>query len=276
LLTLLIFVPVLLEVGGATQPEGVDWPAWLLSVAIFAAVGGLGISMVVGRKLVWLEVANQRVEAFFRTNLVLLEQSPASVVGAADDDACVAAPAEESTFDETPRRTAPTPRPVAPTLAFAETLNDLWANYKRLFRNFAAFNTWIAFYSQVMVILPFVLIAPLMFAGEPEDRITLGTLMKASNAFDKVFGALAVVTESWADINTFRSTIRRLQEFERALYWNKPFDRALSCGDTPTYSSYTHTTRTNRVSEVVPELVEVRASARVASHRAEQDEFHDL
>ena len=36
---------------------------------------------------------------------------------------------------------------------------------------------------------PFLQMAPLMFADAPEDRITMGTLMKVSMAFDKLFGA---------------------------------------------------------------------------------------
>ena len=34
ILTLGIFVPVLLEVGTRAMPEGIDWPPWLLSIAL--------------------------------------------------------------------------------------------------------------------------------------------------------------------------------------------------------------------------------------------------
>ena len=118
-----------------------------------------------------------------------------------------------------------------------------------------------------MVLLPYMLIAPLMFAENPEvqqlpqstpfspfptllnlgnfpnldlltlfprlslsceqDRITLGSLMKVTNAFDKVFSAMAVVTESWPAINDFRSTLWRLREFEQAVYTRKRFDHSL-------------------------------------------------
>ena len=77
-----------------------------------------------------------------------------------------------------------------------------------------------------------MLVAPLMFAEDPAQRITLGTLMKVSNAFDKVFGALAIVTENWSSVNEFRSTVRRLREFEKATYTRKRFDASLLCDDT--------------------------------------------
>ena len=227
-LTLVIFVPVLLEVGAHAMPEGVDWPGWLLTVAVGAAVGGLLISMCVGYKLVGLEVENQKVEAKLRTKLVMLEETPIIVVG----HATIVPPDPESedavvTGDEF-TDVAPYPRlrpqNVPPTSAFITVFGELWQNYRRLFGQFALFNTWISLFDQVMIIAPFLLVAPLMFAEDPAKRITLGTLMKVSNAFDKVFGAMAIVSENWASVNDFRSTMRRLREFEVATYARKSFN----------------------------------------------------
>ena len=230
ILTLIIFIPVLLEVGEAAHPPTWDWPPWLLTISVIAAVGGLSVSMVVGHKLVTLEVQNQKIEAQFRTKLVLLEQIPASIVGSQPIDADRQV-IEELHFDDILHQ-PPTPRPIAPSVAFLPVINELWRNYKRLFANFAIFNTWVSFYDQTMSICPFLLVAPLMFADNPEDRITLGTLMKVSNAFDKVFGAMAVVTENWANVNEFRSTVRRLKEFEQSIYTRKHFDASLLRNDT--------------------------------------------
>ena len=181
--------------------------------------------MLVGRSLVCLEVQNQRVEAALRTKLVLLEESPAVVVGAghSDDESDVVDPDEFANVSRRP----PRPRRVSPAPFFRAVQRELWVNYRRLFANFAAFNTWIGLYDQVMVVLPYQLAAPLMFAAAPSDRITLGTLMQVTNAFDKVFGAMAVVTENWTEVNNFRSTVVRLREFERHLYARKPYDRRL-------------------------------------------------
>ena len=37
-----------------------------------------------------------------------------------------------------------------------------------------------------MVVVPYLLVAPLLFAPNPKQRITLGTLVQTSNSFDKV------------------------------------------------------------------------------------------
>ena len=86
-LTLVVFVPILWDVGKEAKLPEWDWPGWLLLIATLAAWGGLGISAVVGHRLVHLEVQNQRVEAAFRTRLVLLEQTPNAIVGTEAEEA---------------------------------------------------------------------------------------------------------------------------------------------------------------------------------------------
>lgn len=183
-LTLCVFAPVLLEIGERVQLPGWRWPPWLFFIASIAAFCGLGISMVVGRRLVRLEVENQRVEARLRKGLVLIEN---------DADA-------------------------VRTQWFHTTFAVMVLNYERLFANFAAFNLWIGLYNQSLTILPYALCAPLMFADHAADRVTLGLLVKLTNAFGKVFGALAILTENWGSVNEFRSTVWRLSEFERIVY----------------------------------------------------------
>jgi len=206
-LTLLVFIPVLHEVGAETNPGS---PGWLIRIAVSAAVGGIGVSVLVGRKLVHLEVQNQIVEAQLRTRLVMLEQNPSSVVGAAADEA-----------------DGVQPRAVSPSSAFKLLLVELWTNYRRLFREFFNFNSWVGIYDQVLVIAPYLLVAPLLFTDDPKARISLGTLTKTSNAFAHVFGALSIVTEGWAAVNDFRSTVRRLREFEDTTYERRRFDHSL-------------------------------------------------
>lgn len=196
ILTLIIFIPVLLEVGEKAHPQWWNWPPWLLSIACSTAWGGLFVSMYVGRHLVVLEIENQKAEARFRTKLVLLEQHPAAVVGSElqheHSDVNI-----NDGYTDVSRRQAP---PVAPVHCFSRLITDLWSNYRNLFHQFAYFNAWIGLYNQILVITPYLLVAPLMFAENPDDRITLGTLMKVTNAFDKVFSAMAIVTENWAEV----------------------------------------------------------------------------
>ena len=196
--TLIVFTPVLLDLSERIAPPvdmGVFRGLWLWILAAGAAVGGLGGAVFFGKHLVTLEVQNQLVEALLRKDLVLLETTPAVIVG--------------QTIEQ---------QQYAPWRFFQETLRRLYRNYHALFRHFSLLNTWLSFYDQVMTLLPYFVAAPLLFAADPERRITLGTLIQMSNSFEKVFSSLSVVAENWGAVNEFRSVLVRLREFERQLY----------------------------------------------------------
>ncbi len=196
--TLIVFTPILLDLSERVAPPvemGVFRGGWLMILAVGAAVGGLGGAVIFGKHLVTLEVQNQLVEALLRKDLVLLETTPAVIVG--------------QTVEQ---------QEYAPWRFFEETLKRLYRNYHSLFRHFSLLNTWLSFYDQVMVLLPYFLVAPLLFASDPERRITLGTLVQTSNSFEKVFASLSVVAESWGAVNEFRAVVVRLREFEGRLY----------------------------------------------------------
>ena len=86
LCTLLAFTPILFSLGRRIIAP--SWPllriagdAWMLFCAVMAAALGLGFAMIIGRKLVGLEVANQRVEAEVRREAVVLEATPEVICG---------------------------------------------------------------------------------------------------------------------------------------------------------------------------------------------------
>ena len=212
--TLAVFTPILIGLSAqVTPPADLDLGplrcAWLLMAALTAALVGLGGAVLFGQELVQLEVNNQKVEAELRKDLVLLETTPVVIVG-------------RPCFDFHPNdpvaQGAATPQVHAPWLFFGATLKRLRKNYHALFRHFSLLNFWLTLFDQFMVIFPYLVAAPLLFADEPSARITLGTLVKMSNSFDKVFGSLSVVAENWGAVNEFRSVLRRLREFEAKLY----------------------------------------------------------
>jgi len=211
--TLLVFTPLLIDLGARVRPPGTDWPPWLFCVAFSSAVGGLLISVVVGRQLVHLEVQNQRVEAELRTDLVMLAESPANVCRSGPRDGQVD---NDGFVDINPRE--PAQAVVSAATAFREVLGRLWVNYRRLYAQFAIMNTWLSSFDQFNAILPYLLAAPLLFAPDDEHRITLGLLVKIANAFSRVFDSLTVLSENWAEVNAFRAVVRRLREFEIVLY----------------------------------------------------------
>ena len=195
ILTLVTFTPVLLSIGEeVTSPFrrwGIDLgDAWLLVFAWSCALGGLGVSIFLGRELIGLEVNNQKVEAVLRRDLVVLETTPEKLITA--DDGCAA--------------------------TFEPTLRHLTENYMRLFVNFTKLNAWLGVYNALIGLVPFVICAPLLFAPLKAERITLGTLTQLDNAFTKVFGALNTVSMNWARMNDFASCVIRLRQFEATLY----------------------------------------------------------
>ena len=180
--TLFVFCPVLYSL----DPQ-------LMGIAVGAAVGGLGISVIIGWPLVGLEVKNQVVEAELRTKLVLLEKDPSNVYSVG-----------------------------TPFTPFIRIVHALTMNYRNLYLSFAALSTWLSLYEQVAVLLPYMLVAPRLFAERPEDVLTLGKLVKVSNAFGRVFDSLNVISERWIDITEWVSCLRRLREFEREVNHRSP------------------------------------------------------
>lgn len=212
--TLIVFSPILFQLSRDIRPPinlGALEGAWLWTTAWLASIVGLMGSVFLGQKLVQLEVDNQRVEALLRKDLVLLETTPAVIVGTQPRDAQQSQPTPQT--PEQARQPSFKPRAY-----FDTTLVRLRSNYHALFRHFSLLNLWLSFYDQIMVIFPYIVAAPLIFDDDPVRRITLGTLIKMSNSFEKVFSSLSVISESWGAINEFRSTLYRLREFEAKLY----------------------------------------------------------
>lgn len=236
-LTLVVFIPILIDCGKEAHPDWIpDWigDSWLTLIAVQSALYGVSISVFVGRKLVDLEIKNQDVEAKLRTKLVLLEEMPTSFV----EDSILAPPDSEVVMvqarivedSDSELQTTRTPTDWNPLHAFVKILCELRQNYRQLFIEFAKFNSWVSLFDQALVIAPYFLVAPLLFSEDPVRRITLGTLTRVVNAFEKVFSSLSVVAESWADINDFRSVLRRLRFFEQRTYSRRAFssDRVYS------------------------------------------------
>ena len=233
LFTLLVFVPVLWNVGEKARWEWWDWPGWLFTIALISSIGGLFVSACIGWKLVYLEIQNQRVEAKLRTFLVWLETDPLSLadrVMTSITQATTSFKSNRVSTDQTRSSTHELKNECSveetPSKAFVPVLQELWENYKSLYSQFAKFDVWIAFFDQSMVVLPYFLVAPLLYATPPR-RITLGILVKTTNAFDKVFNAFAILTNNWAQVNEWRSCLHRLKEFEREIYSKRPYDHTL-------------------------------------------------
>lgn len=181
IMTLIAFLPILWGLSEkVTIPFFVDIPGSLVWVALAVSLGGLAISWFVGWFLPGLEYNNQVVEAAFRKELVYAEDN-------------------KSQYGK------------------EETLVSLFTgikfNYKRLFNHYGYFDIWVNSYDQVMIIVPYLIMGPSLFV----QVITLGVLVKVSNAFQKVHQSFALFIHRWTDVTELRSIWKRLKEFEQAL-----------------------------------------------------------
>lgn len=231
-MTLVVFTPILFTLGGKVAAPSASLHVlgrgWMFSVAISSAALGLGLAMVAGRRLVDLEVANQRVEAELRRELVVLEAAPGQICPAVT-------PSAEPVVSPVGLLGPPVAGVLlGPPAPFFERLwTALVDNYTALYRNFFYLNLWLYAFDQLMIVAPYLLVAPLLFADDPAARITLGTLVQTSNSFGRVFDSLSVVSENWGGINEWRSTLVRLRQFEKELYAPRPSSGPSSETDDP-------------------------------------------
>ncbi|MGQ2727001.1 putative transporter [Campylobacter coli] len=156
----------------------------LVYVALLISLGGLIVSWFVGIKLPGLEYNNQKAEAAFRKELVYAEDNR-----------------KEYAKNET----------------MIELFTGLKFNYKRLFLRYGYFNIWLILFEQMIVIVPFLIMAPGLFAG----AIGLGIVMQINNAFDQVRSSFSVFITNWTTITQLRSIHKRLKEFEKNIEYAK-------------------------------------------------------
>ncbi|MCW1863458.1 putative transporter [Campylobacter jejuni] len=191
LMTLVAFIPILWSLSDVVSKalfanlsenssfyflKNID--GLLVYIALLISLGGLVVSWFVGIKLPGLEYNNQKAEAAFRKELVYAEDNR-----------------KEYAKNET----------------MIELFTGLKFNYKRLFLHYGYFNIWLILFGQMIVIVPFLIMAPGLFAG----AIGLGIVMQINNAFDQVRSSFSVFITNWTTITQLRSIYKRLKEFEK-------------------------------------------------------------
>ncbi len=180
-MTLVAFLPVLaaLSVHVEELPLIGQIPYPLVTIAIFWSAFGTVLLLVAGIKLPGLEFKNQRVEAAFRKELVLGE-------------------------DTTDR-------------AEPETLTELFSNvrrnYFRIFVHYTYFNLFRYMYLQADNVIAYVFLIPTIVSG----RITLGIMNQILRAFGQVASSFQFLVSSWTTIIELISIYKRLQAFEAAI-----------------------------------------------------------
>lgn len=183
-LTLIAFIPILWVLSEkVTLPGLEDIEGSLVWIALGTSIGGIIISYFVGIKLPGLEYNNQKVEAAYRKQLVYSE--------------------DNKEFAHLP--------------TLIELFTGLRTNYFRIFNHYSYFTLWSTLYGQMMIILPYLMMAPSLFTGV----VTLGVVTQTGNAFGKVNDSFSYLIDRWTDITKFLSVIKRLREFEQQLIHNQ-------------------------------------------------------
>ncbi len=181
IMTLLAFLPILWGLSSyiAEIPILGEIPQALVFVAILWSIFGTTILALVGWRLPGLEFRNQRVEAAYRKELVLGEESE--------------------------NRAKP--------LTLKELFSNVRRNYFRLYFNYLYFNVARFSYLQVGVIVPYIALGPTIIAA----GVTFGVMQQILNAFNRVENSFQYLVNSWTTIVELMSIYKRLAAFERAI-----------------------------------------------------------
>jgi peptide/bleomycin uptake transporter len=181
ILTLIAFLPVLLKLSSLVTelPIVGAIPYPLVVAAIVWSIFGTSLLALIGIKLPGIEFFNQRVEAAYRKELVLGEDS-------AD-------------------------RADPPTLS--ELFQHIRKNYFWFYLNYLYFNVGRIVYLQTDVIFPYILLAPTIIAG----KLTLGPMQQILNAFTQVRNSFQILINSWTTIVDLLSVYKRLRAFEATI-----------------------------------------------------------
>jgi len=169
--------------------SGVLWSIsrTLFGVALLYAACGSALTVLFGRRLLWLNYNQLDKEADFRANLVHVHANAESI----------ALLRREARIGDRLRR----------------RLDDLTANMRRLIavnRNLAFFTTG---YNYLIQIIPAIVVAPFFIRGEVE----FGVITQSAMAFSVLLGALSLVVTQFQSISSFAAVITRIGSLADAL-----------------------------------------------------------
>jgi vitamin B12/bleomycin/antimicrobial peptide transport system ATP-binding/permease protein len=162
-------------------------PGYLVWAALIYAVFGTILTQWIGAPLVHLAFQQQRFEADFRFNLVRVRENSEQIALLRGEGA------ERGQL----------------ATRFGRIVEN-WYNIMSRTKRLTAFTTS---YAQAALIFPVLLLAPAYFA----NRIQLGGMTQAADAFESVRKALSVFVTIYRRLAEWRAVIARLDGFETAI-----------------------------------------------------------
>jgi putative ATP-binding cassette transporter len=187
--TLSFLIMVLNSVITILAFSGVLWSItpWLFAAAVVYPLVGTGLTVLVGRRLVWLNNLQLKKEADFRFALVHVREhaeSIAQVQAESREGACL-----------------------------RDRLGKLVENYRKIIRILRNLKFFTGGYNYLTQLIPVLIVAPLYLRGE----IEFGVVTQSAMAFSQVFNAFSLIVEQFQSLSTFAAVIGRLGSLQEAI-----------------------------------------------------------
>ncbi|MBV9514213.1 MAG: ABC transporter ATP-binding protein/permease [Mycobacteriaceae bacterium] len=179
-LSVISFAAILWKLSGPLTFFGFTFPKAMFWIVVTIVVVATLIAFGIGRPLIWLSFRNERTNAAFRYALVRLRDAGEAVGFYRGEQA--------------ERR---------------ELRQRFWpiiANYRRFLRRAIWFNGWNWSISQANVVVPWIVQAPRLFAGQ----IKFGDVGQTATAYGKISDSLSFFRNSYQLFAVFRAAIIRL------------------------------------------------------------------
>ena len=171
---------------------GVRIPGFLFWVAVLYAVAATGVTQLIGRSLSRLYFRQQAVEANFRFDLARIREYSEQIALLKGEDREI------------------------------DRADSVFGEVFRTIQRIIHVRTWLIafnqFYSQISVIIPYVVVAPFYFAR----IVDFGRFNQSADAFGNVNSAMNFFVDRYIGLADFSATIARLTTFEDS------FDRAMA------------------------------------------------
>ena len=181
------FALILWTLSGAVTLLGITIPGYMLWAAVLYAAIGSALTHYVGRPLAALSFQQEKAEADFRFSLVRLRENTEGVALYGGE--------------------------AAEKAGLAHRFAAVFMNFRAIMQRQKLLNALIAGYEQAASIFPIVVAAPRYFSG----AIQLGGLTRTASAFARVQGSLSWFIEAYTDLASWRATVARLANFQRAI-----------------------------------------------------------
>jgi len=169
--------------------SGVLWSIspFLFGVVVAYAAGGSFLTVVLGRKLVWLNFHQSDKEAYLRASLIHVREHAESVLLLQREG-----------------------RLKARTLGH---IDELMQNLKKIIavnRNLGFFTTG---YNYLIQIIPALIVAPLFIRGQAD----FGVIPQSAMAFSHLLGAFSLIVNQFGQISSYAAVVARLGSLGEAV-----------------------------------------------------------